>query len=231
MTCPDVCESSICETVELWNGDRGCLSEEARRACVHLLRDSFLDGREKKEAWKALQINVDAIRSRFNDLFLDLVVSEESRIAYVIQVEPEGMQVPRLMRRQRLNLIDSYLLICLRKLLLDGESRGESVLVDEKEISDQLQPLAEKCRDDSAFRSHVSGAIKRAKELKVLQKLRDTQVYEVSPVIKFLLTPEMVCSTRDAYLAMSTEEVGTALSRAGSRGNGDGRNDDGGDDE
>ena len=71
----------------LWRGDAGGLKLDARRALVQLLKGPVLDGMRMPVIWKALLESEDLIRSRLNDLFLDLVIDREQLFAFTRQAD------------------------------------------------------------------------------------------------------------------------------------------------
>lgn len=110
----------------LWRGDAGGLKLDARRALVQLLKGPVLDGMRMPVIWKALLESEDLIRSRLNDLFLDLVIDHEQLFAFTRQADTDPVKAPILLKRKPLNYIETYLFLFLRLRLSSAESRASA---------------------------------------------------------------------------------------------------------
>ena len=113
----------------LWRGDAGGLKLDARRALVQLLKGPVLDGMRMPVIWKALLESEDLIRSRLNDLFLDLVIDREQLFAFTRQADTDPVKAPILLKRKPLNYIETYLFLFLRLRLSSAEGRGERAVI------------------------------------------------------------------------------------------------------
>ena len=105
----------------LWRGDAGGLKLDARRALVQLLKGPVLDGMRMPVIWKALLESEELIRSRLNDLFLDLVIDREQLFAFTRQADTDPVKAPILLKRKPLNYIETYLFLFLRLRLSSAE--------------------------------------------------------------------------------------------------------------
>src|SRR3569832_2394441 len=90
----------------LFPGDRGELRGETRRALVALLAGPSVDGERQPKLWLVLKRDEAILRLCLSDLFLELTVDEENRIAFVRQVPQHGeTEIPILLRRQPLTFL------------------------------------------------------------------------------------------------------------------------------
>lgn len=148
----------------LWRGDAGGLKLDARRALVQLLKGPVLDGMRMPVIWKALLESEDLIRSRLNDLFLDLVIDREQLFAFTRQADTDPVKAPILLKRKPLNYIETYLFLFLRLRLSSAEGRGERAVIGLDEIREHLADIAGRNRDAVGFerRRHQGGPLRRA---------------------------------------------------------------------
>ena len=102
------------EGQELYCGDRGHLTLETRRALVQLLSGPSLDAKRHARLWPILVRDEAILRSRLSDLFLDLVIDLEQRVAFTRQADVRDLETPTLLRRAPLTFVDSLVLLLLR---------------------------------------------------------------------------------------------------------------------
>src|ERR1043166_9035633 len=78
----------------LFSGDTGALAMDTRRVLVHLLLGPALDAQRQTKLWPVLLRDEQVLRSRLHDLFLELVVDRDQRVAFTRQVVDEAADVP-----------------------------------------------------------------------------------------------------------------------------------------
>jgi hypothetical protein len=76
-------------SVSLFEGDEGTLEHGVRHALVALLKQRFVSARTHPRDWRTLVENERVLRSRLNDLFLDLQMDREREVAWKRQAVPE----------------------------------------------------------------------------------------------------------------------------------------------
>ena len=184
----------------LWRGDAGGLKLDARRALVQLLKGPVLDGMRMPVIWKALLESEDLIRSRLNDLFLDLVIDREQLFAFTRQADTDPVKAPILLKRKPLNYIETYLFLFLRLRLSSAEGRGERAVIGLDEIREHLADIAGRNRDAVGFERHLAGAVTKADHFGVLRRLKSGEdAFEISPVLKMLMTADLVEQVKGYY--------------------------------
>lgn len=184
----------------LWRGDAGELKLDARRALVQLLKGPVLDGVRMGVIWKALLESEDRIRSRLNDMFLDLVIDREQLFAFTRQADTDPVKAPVLLKRKPLNYIETYLFLFLRLRLSSAEGRGERAVISLDEIREHLSDIAGGSRDAVGFEKHLAGAVTKADQFGVLRRLKSGEdAFEISPVLKMLMTAELVEQVKGYY--------------------------------
>lgn len=187
----------------------GALVEESRRVLVALLQGPYLDGRKDTARYGQLLRDRTAIENRLADMFLELIVDDDSQVAFVRQSESDP-DAPKLLRRlSGLNRLDSVLLLVLRQHLLTQASRGQRAVVSEAEL---LAALAAYRRTDSTdeagFAKDVRHSIAKLQRAALLEEQGDS--YEVSPVLKLMITPDTAREFIELYrgAGVDVESVG-----------------------
>jgi hypothetical protein len=129
-------------TAALFEGDEGGLDEPARRALVVLVKTHFISAQTHPREWKALAANPRPIRSRLNDMFLDLHLDIDREVAYKRQVRAEGSrrEFPTLLYDAAWGREDTILLAYLRTRYRSEQAAGaDRVYVDR---DDMLETIA-----------------------------------------------------------------------------------------
>lgn len=189
----------------LFEGDTGELTECTRRALVQLLRGPSIDAHTKANLWAVVIRDERILRSRLHELFLELVVDTEDRVAFTRQLDPPELDVPRLLRSHPLTFLESALILHLRALLLQAQGSGERPVVSAAELIEHLSVYERGANTNRArFARQCEAAIERAKVLNVLRTLRGTESrYEVSPTLKLLFDAEQIAALAEAYARAS----------------------------
>lgn len=181
--------------------DTGELSIETRRVLVQLLLGPALDAERHTKLWPALLRDERVVRARLHELFLELVVDRDQRVAYTRQVVDAELEFPVLLRKAPLTFLQSALVLYLREQLIVAEARGERAVVSRAELIEHLsayEPTHN--RDQAKFMKQAAGAVDRAKDLNLLRKLRGAdERFEVSPTLKLLFSAEEILSLTATY--------------------------------
>lgn len=182
-------------------GDSGLLPLETRRVMVQLLLGPALDARRQTKLWPVLLRDERLLRSRFHELFLEIVIDHEQQVAFTRQVVDDQLDVPVLLRKASLTFIQSALLLYLREQLIQAEARGERAVVSRDDMVGHLSVFEPTGNPDHArFEKQMVGAIERGKDLSLLRKLRGSdERYEVSPTLKLLFAAEQIQALADTY--------------------------------
>jgi hypothetical protein len=172
---------------------------------VHLLLGPALDAQRQTKLWPVLLRDEKVLRSRLHDLFLELVVDREQRVAFTRQVVDEAADVPVLLRKQALTFVQSALVLFLRQQLTQADARGERAVVSQEEMREHLRVFE---RDDNAdrakFERQANGAVEKALQLNLIRRLRgEDERYEVSPALKLLFPAEEIQALTDTYERLS----------------------------
>jgi len=194
-------DDAALESEARFAGDTGTLPVPARRVLVRLLQGPSLDARRHEKLWEIFKRYEKDLRSRLHDLFLELVVDNESRVAFTRQVVSDEVDVPILLRKQSLNFIESALLLFLRQKLTQSEAQAERAVVDQLEMTEYLRAYERSENVDiSRFGRQMEGAIEKAKKLGVLLKLPGADDrFEISATLRMLFPAEEIQELARTY--------------------------------
>lgn len=186
-------------------GDRGQLRLETRRVLVQLLQGPSVDGHRQTKLWPTLLRDESILRSRLHDLFLDLVIDHDQKVAFTRQVVEESIDAPVLLRKATLTFLQSALILFLRQRLTHAEAQGERAVVSRSEMVEHLQVYErDKNVDHAKFEQQADKAVEKAKELSLLHKLRGGEDrFEVSPTLKLLFPAEEILALAQTYRAIA----------------------------
>lgn len=191
-------ENGSGENEGLWPGDLGTLGIDSRRALLHLVRGPMITAEDNRELWQALLHDRPIIASRLADLFLELVVKEDDGIAFVQNAPALDTRIPKAVRNQPLTLIDTILVLTLRRELMIGQEGRVFVGREETFASvAQYRPLAK--LDESAFRKRLESSWAKLDAAGILMKAESDERYEVSPVLRLIFGADEVKAVNDAF--------------------------------
>lgn len=192
---------------QLFEGDTGTLPFKTRQVLVHLLRGPYLRRDRSRHLWTELVASEALLRSRLNDLFLDLAIDDETGIAFCRRPDTFESEAPSLLHTVRLKFLDSVLLLMLRSRLMRTSETGDRTVVAHAEIVEYLRDYDRTAdRDVRLFDAHVGGVVKRLKDRKILLPLSGEELrYEVSPVLQLLFDATDVAALTEEYRKKAEE--------------------------
>ena len=186
-------------------GDTGELKMDTRRVLVQLLLGPSVDARRQSKLWPVLVQDEKVLRSRLHELFLDLVIDHEQKVAFTRQVVSDQVDVPILLRKAPLTFIESALLLFLRQKLTQADAQGERAVVSVQEMQEHLSVFEKADNSDRArFERQIVNAVEKAKTLSLLRKLgRNEERYEVAPTLKLLFSAEEIQGLMRTYATLA----------------------------
>ena len=142
---------------------------------------------------------------RLADLFLELVIDQNQKIAFTRQADVGGLEAPVLLRRMPLTFLDSVVLLFLRQRLTQADVRGERAVVEGFEIVEQVAPYERVATTDHAgFSKKIQASVEKMKKSSILQKIRGSEDrYEISPTLKLLFSAEDIAQLIQQYRALA----------------------------
>lgn len=171
--------------------DRGRLPAPTRRVLVNLLQGPYLARALHPNLWPVLLAEEDLVRERLGDLFLDLVLDQETGVAFIRPMTDSEVDLPRTIRSLPLTFIDSVLLLYLRERLLRSE--GGRVFVGRDEIDEHLEVY--RAADDTnvaQYGKRVNASVTKLKENSILRTTSEEGRFEISPVLGLVFDADVV---------------------------------------
>lgn len=177
--------------------DRGRLPVATRRVLVRLLQGPYLDRSTHPNLWPVLVAEEDLVRERLGDLFLDLVLDQESGVAFIRPMVDDEVDLPRTIRSMPLTFIDTALLLFLRERLV--RAAGARVFVGRDEIDEHLEVYrATEDTNMAQYGKRVNASVTKLKDNSILRSTSEEGRFEISPVLGLVFDA-------DAVRAVSTE--------------------------
>ena len=182
-------------------GDLGRIPHETRRVLVQLLLGPAVDGRRQGNLWAVLLRDEAVVRERLHELFLNLIIDYEQKVAFTRQVVADDIEIPILLRRANLTFLESVLLLFLRQRLTQAETQLERAVVSWQDMVEHLSVYERSGNVDHArFDKQRHGAIEKLKKLNLIQKIRGAEDrFEVSPTLKLLFPAEEIQALTRTY--------------------------------
>lgn len=182
-------------SVSLFEGDEGGLEFSQRRALVALLKQRFISARTHPRDWAVLVDHERVLRSRLNDLFLDLVVDRSREVAWKRQATSEtGGRFPTLLYDAAWSREETLVLVHLRDRLRAGLAGGDArVFVDREDIVEYVASFrpahaTDEAGDEKRARNAVVSVVKSG----LLIGAAGDDRYEISEAVEPLLPLELM---------------------------------------
>jgi hypothetical protein len=180
-------------SLSLFEGDEGGLSLEQRRTLVLILKHRYISAALQPAEWQTLVRSESLLKSRLNDLFLDLYVDRHYEVAFKRQALAEGGdRFPTLLHDVAYTREETILLVLLRQRFRSERANGqEIVLVDRSNLVENVAHFRpEYATDLSGDARKATAAIDSLAKARVLLKTSDPDRFRISPVIEVLLSVE-----------------------------------------
>ncbi|WP_084516160.1 DUF4194 domain-containing protein [Microbacterium luticocti] len=191
------------------------LPSPARRVLTDLLTSRFTvhNSRADDDWWATLIAYRTEIEERLADLYFDLHISDESRVAFKRRVDDEDAPKRLLRQEKPLSRDASFLLIFLRQECAYSDGNDGPVTVTRTELEEFLRAFRNE--DDGnqvRFTNRVSTAIGQLVDLKLLQQDRDADyLFSISPALPALIGIEEITRLDALYRqGVDTAESGSS---------------------
>ncbi len=213
-------ESTFAENVSSSTSEPDTISStmppEARRALVSLLRQGVILASQKAKLFESLCRHQTAVRRHLSEVYLKLVLDEKTGVAFVASIQKEedteldnfaDNEIVSLLSRRTLSLYDTLLLLVLRKHYQDRETSGEQLIViDRERVESYLTPFLPLTNSTKSDRRKLGAALERMVKKKLLRKIRGSKDrYEITPVIRYVVSAEFLENMLDEYLRIAAE--------------------------
>ena len=173
--------------------DHGELDPATRRVLLSLIRGPYLRADEQTKVWAALVRHEGVVRTRLADLYLDLVLDLDAGVAFVRNLEIDD--APKVVRAHRLTVLDTALVLFLRKRLLAGQGSVARTFVGRDEIEDQLRSYQRLvATDKKGFADRITASINKMTKNSVLLTAGTEDRWEISPVLALVFGADEVAA-------------------------------------
>ena len=183
-----------------FDGDTGELDPAARKALIAVVKWEFISDSRYPAEWKALLANRVEITKRLNELFLELHVDTERKVAFKRQAPADGAgKFPTLLYDRAWSREETILLVFLRRQLRQALAAGDTRFFVERAdmlaYVDMLRPATATHRsNDKAATLNAIGALHGSG---LLRGRKESDTFEIDRAIEVILPLERL----DAMLA------------------------------
>lgn len=180
-------------SLSLFEGDEGGLTVEQRRTLVLLLRHRYISAAMQPAEWRTLLASQSLLKSRLNDLFLDLHVDLHYEVAFKRQAVGEGGErFPTLLHDVAYTREETILLVLLRQRFRSERAGGvDIVIVDRDNLVENVAHFRpEHATDRFGDARRAAAAVDSLAKARVLLKTSDPDRFRISAVIEVLLPIE-----------------------------------------
>ncbi|PZU47024.1 MAG: hypothetical protein DI566_06860 [Microbacterium sp.] len=194
-------------TVREFDGDSGTLHPDARAALVAILSNRFITAATHKAEWKGLTAHRYDVRSRLNDMYLDLEYDARYAVAFKVQVRnadstrtfPHLLRSMAWTREQTVVLV--YLCVVHRNQTVAGASRAVVTAADIHAFAVSVRPKT--ATDHHMDAGRVDRAIGSVAATGLLDATKEEGVYVISSVIERLMP---VTKLRELLAFLTSED-------------------------
>lgn len=179
-------------SLAMFEGDTSSLFPEQRR-CLHaLLKQRYLSADKHPEHWAVLMASHEVIKSRLNDVFLDLHIDRTHQIAFKRQATADAEPLPTLLRSGTHTKEETIVMVHLRRRFFTQRQEGdEAVFVDRQTLLDEVADMRPDTATNRAMdQSRATTAIDNLVSAQVLLKTGDPDRFQISPIVEILLPIE-----------------------------------------
>jgi hypothetical protein len=184
----------------LFTGDVGQLTQPVRETFVTLLKRRYIAADRHPADWQIVLDNEASLQSRFNEMFLELVINRDYEVAYKRQALPDnGGKFPTLLYDTEYNREETILLVALRRMIRHGQKAGEDqVFVDRSELVDEVASYrpataTNHVRDEKSANNAVDSLLRND----LLLRTGEADRFRIAPIIEVLLPVERVQDLAD----------------------------------
>lgn len=197
-------------SVSLFEGDEGGLDLGQRTALVTLLKQRFISARTHPRDWAVLVDHERVLRSRLNDLFLDLAVDREREVAWKRQAVPEsGPRFPTLLYDAAWSREETLVLVHLRDRLRSGLAGGDSrVFVDREDVVEYVASFRPgHATDEAGDEKRARNAVVSVAKAGLLVGAPTDDRFEISEAVESLLPLELLQELLEALQQANSDDA------------------------
>ena len=177
--------------------------------CIKLLQGPVIKKNEQDKIWNLLLRNRLYIDNYFSTIGITLLVEESDGYAFLRQknenIDEDFEPLPRLIRKVRLSVEESFLCVILREALDYFESSddfSEIFTMKENEIMERLKNYSPEYTDELKFQNKLQQYLNKLEDLGYIENLSkkefdDSQserndTYKINKIIRAIVSPEFL---------------------------------------
>ena len=168
---------------QLFDGDTGSLPLKLRQALIRLLRGPYLDAGSTDRVYDTVVEHRRILASRLSELFLELVIDEDRKVAMLRAVPMAEPHTTALQRQRDMTREETLLLLRMRLVQDRHAGTGTEPLISRADVVDVLQDYVDPERRDAKHVEDLTDASirKLANERRLLQATELPDVWVISP--------------------------------------------------
>lgn len=147
------------------------------------------------------------IKQHLAAMFIELVLDEKAGIAFIRNQDldsEDGESTSYLIRTKNLDLYDTLVLLVLRQYYQERELYGEDqIIIDIETVNDRLEPLVSEIINTKREEGKIKKVLEQYKEKQILKTLRGTDLYEITPFIKYIVDATFLAEMLKEYKALA----------------------------
>ncbi|WP_309650744.1 DUF4194 domain-containing protein [Nocardioides sp.] len=197
-------------SVSLFEGDEGGLEHAQRHALVTLLKQRFISARTHPRDWQVLVEHERVLRSRLNDLFLELAVDRAREVAWKRQATSEtGSRFPTLLYDAAWSREETLVLVHLRDRLRAGLAGGDAhVFIDRDDIVDYVATFRPPhATDEAGDEKRARNAVISIAKAGLLIGTAAEDRFEISEAVEPLLPLDLLQELLEALQRATSAEA------------------------
>lgn len=179
---------------ELFPGDTGTLPLKLRQALIRLLRGPYLDANSSDNVYNTVVDNQEQLRVRLSELFLELVVDEDHKVALLRPVEMAEPHTTALQRQREMTREETLLLLRMRLVLDRHSGTGNDATIARQDIIDVLEQYVDpQAHDAKGVEDLADAAIRKlVTERRLLLPTELDDVWVISNALPLALPYEHI---------------------------------------
>jgi hypothetical protein len=196
--------------ISLFEGDEGGLEYAQRHALVTLLKQRFISARTHPRDWRVLVEHERLLRSRLNELFLDLQVDRVREVAWKRQAIAEGSaRFPTMLYDAAWSREETLVLVHLRDRLRSGLAGGDTrVFIDREDLVGYVASFRPRHATDVAGdEKRARNAVASIAKAGLLIATSTEERFEVSEAVESLIPLELLQELLEALQAANATDV------------------------
>ena len=178
-----------------------------KKVIVQLLKKGVVLFSAHRSSYETVCEYRQQIRQHLAAMFIELVLDEKAGIAFIRNQDldsEDGESTSYLIRTKNLDLYDTLVLLVLRQYYQERELYGEDqIIIDIETVNDRLEPLVSEIINTKREEGKIKKVLEQYKEKQILKTLRGTDLYEITPFIKYIVDATFLAEMLKEYKALA----------------------------